>query len=56
MKIRQADAVRSGVEACLMEVTGNVRSEDFFIETTNDEAYGRYLHKAASAKASASSR
>jgi hypothetical protein len=56
MKIRQADSVRTGVEACLMEVFGSVRTEDFYIETTNDESYGRYLYKAAVAKASSKSR
>jgi hypothetical protein len=50
MKIRQADAVRAGAEACAMEIFGTVRPLDFFTETVSDSSYGHYLHKMAQAK------
>jgi hypothetical protein len=56
MKVQTADAVRLGVEACVMEAFGTVRSLDFFVHTLNDESFARFLYKSALAQFQAKSR
>lgn len=53
MKIRTADCVRAGIEACLLEAMGSVRSVDFFTETMLDDQTARFMHKSLKAQAEA---